>query len=217
MSMIRFNNFSIRKQNAQVVLHADCLYEPTIDEKGSFELGTPICWDETLLSRLCFTGYINYHIFSHTIAREKVNRITDYKKVWGLCNIPEGVYSNYYDNSASRTYFGIDVSHDDIGFRSRSSSVIVLCPNDQMIPYETLFSFFCNSKNNYFESPNFTHLKSISDLLPKCIVLHYSFNGYAQLIVLGNSVESLFYNNDCSVWENLNHYDRSQCVRRVEA
>lgn len=199
--MIKFFNYTISKQYAEIILRADYLYEPSFDEKDSFTLGTPKCWDDTFLERFRLDGYIIYHIFSYTLAKEKVNRITDHKNVWGLCNIPKGTYSNYIDNTKSRTYVGIDVSYDDIGFRSKASSTVIICSNNSKIPYDDLFSLFCNSRINFFEDPRYMQLKTISNYLPDCVLLHYSICESAQLVVLGNDVESLFCEKDCSTWE----------------
>lgn len=82
--MIQYCNFEVEQEYNRVELCADYFYVPSFDENCSFTIGTPQCWDDTFFERFSMDSHESLHIFTHLVERKNVNRITDYKGVWGL-------------------------------------------------------------------------------------------------------------------------------------
>ena len=172
--MLQFNNFSIHKEHHFCELTADSLLqlEHVFDE--DYMPGTPKCWDDTLIKRIPMDDFDVYHICVLTIACGAYNRITDYKKIWGLQNIAPGIYDGQYDCSRGRVYLGITKKPAATGFRLPISSLMLLLPNCQTLDPEILFSLFRNCLFDFTD----THYRGIfcdmQNLIPNSLVLYYS-------------------------------------------
>lgn len=172
--MLHFNNFSIRKAHHFCELTADSFlqFENALDE--GYTPGTPKCWDDTLMQRISMDALDVYHICVHTVAHGAHNRITDYKKVWGLQNITPGIYDGQYDCSRGRVYFGITKAPASTGFRLPTSSLMMLLPNSQALNPEVLFSLFQSRSFDFTEQHNREIFRDIQNLIPGSLVLYYS-------------------------------------------
>lgn len=200
--MIQYCNFEVKQEYNRIELFADYFYVPSYDENCSFTIGTPQCWDDTFFERFSMDSHESLHIFTHLVERNNVNRITDYKGVWGLKKLPKGVYSNFYDIPGKRLYFGVDKSIGEIDFRSKRSSTTIIIPQNYHIEYNALFSCFSGSYSDSFENAVLLSLERICALFPHVIALHYSTQGCARMTLMGNNVESLFSKKDCTIWQN---------------
>ena len=199
--MIKFCDYQIRKSSNKITLTANYFYDPSCSEPKSFVLGTPKCWDDAILDRLPINEYINYHIFSYVLRREKVTRITDYKKVWGLNRIKEGVFSNYYDTNRERIYFGVDISYGIEGFRTILSPTILLIPHDSCPASENIFNCFNKLQINFSHEETELKINQIQQMIPNSIILHYAHHSGASLTIYGDNVDSIFDSRDCLIWE----------------
>lgn len=202
--MIKYCNYDVKRGHNRVELCVDSIYMPSADEKGHFIIGTPQCWEDTFVERFSLNGYESLHIFTHLIEAESVTRITDYKGVWGLKRIPRGVYSNHFDVSGKRLYFGIDKSNTVEEFLSKMSSIVLIVPKNYHIEYDTLFSCFCNSSFTPCEKSVLSSLEKIYASFPCVIALHYSTQGNHKMTIMGNNVDSLFSEDDCLIWQSQN-------------
>lgn len=196
-----FSNFKITYSSGCVVLEADYTINEISADDTDFVIGTPKCWDDTLSKRIPWKKYTNYHLFSYTLNKSLVNRISDHKSVWGLANLSRGVYSTYSDTNETRTYIGIDVSFEKDVFNHKKSSVVILVPQEVTITAEEIVSMFCKPLSNFFVSPSVSFMLEIQRSIPGSIMLFYHFHRNAQLAVVGNDVEKIFSKDDCAAWE----------------
>ena len=172
--MLQLNHYSIYKEHQFYELTADSLlqFEHALDE--DYRPGTPKCWDDTLIKRTPMDDFDVYHLCIHTVAHGAHNRITDYRKIWGLQNIAPGIYDGSYDCSRGRVYFGITKKPAATGFRLPTSSLMVLLPNGQTLDPERLFSLFRNRSFD-FTDPHYREIfRDMQNLVPNALVLYYS-------------------------------------------
>ena len=172
--MLQFNNFSIHKEYHFCELTADSWLQFENDLDEDYTPGTPKCWDDTLMQRIPMDEFDVYHICVHTVAHGAHNRITDYKKVWGLQNITPGIYDGQYDCSRGRAYFGITKNPAAEGFRLPTSSLMMLLPNSQALDPEVLFSLFQSRSFDFTDLHNREIFRDIQNLIPGSLVLYYA-------------------------------------------
>ena len=88
--MIKFDSFREIVGLEHIDLSADLTVIFDSADCEDYSPGTPSLWDEYLLSKIDIENYDVFHLFAYIIDRNKQNRITDWKKVWGLSEITEG-------------------------------------------------------------------------------------------------------------------------------
>ena len=100
--MIRFENYQVIKAPNCLKLSAEDLicFDRIGDE--DFALGTPECWDSEFLKKVNIDQFDLYFIYTKTIPYGQYNRITDYKKIWGLNHLEKGEYDNSYENKRGK-------------------------------------------------------------------------------------------------------------------
>lgn len=202
-NMKTFTNYRLQKGNGYAVLNADyylCLSE----ENDEFILGTPRCWDDTLLTCINCDEYNIYHIFTYTVKKENVNRITDHKGVWGLNGLPMGAYSTYYDTLDKRTYIGVAIGSGQEDFKNNHASLEILLPKAQSIKCFELVDLLCAQSHHSPPAYDLDILLKVQRNLSDSIILLYSFYQDAQLVVIGEKAEMLFDEDICMEWETGN-------------
>lgn len=200
--MERFNHYTIERRCDYLKLNTEMLLDFANEVNENFLLGTPKCWDDTLLERITIDNYDIYFLCAHIVPYSKVSRITDYRKIWGLCNLPQGIYENAYDNEYGRVYFGIVKTDGTKGFRIGISPFILLVPKGQNFSSERLFCCFLNEKYDFDEDISLNVISKIKQIIPDGILLHYCVLPQISLSIYGNDVHMLFDEQDCLQWEN---------------
>ena len=105
--MLYFDHFQISSHNGFVELTADSYIQFQASGEENVEMGVPKCWPDTILERLSSGSLDVYHIDTAAIPKERVSRVTDYKGVWGILQVPRGEHGGYYDHADTRIYYGI--------------------------------------------------------------------------------------------------------------
>lgn len=198
--MITFYNYAIIKKINYVKLTADfCVEFEDINHEDYF-LGTPECWDRSFLEKVDIEKFNLYFICSNTVAMNSYNKVTDWKKVWGLNDIPIGIYDNAYINESGKVYFGIVEDKASNHFGDPTSSTLLLLPQNVSILPDMIFEFF---KENHFDFNNEKDnclLFQLQSLIPSSILLRYFVGENASVSIYGNNVESIFSEENVEQW-----------------
>lgn len=70
------------------------------------QLGTPAYWDDAI-EQYCPSDFVTFGIYGSRQPREKCNRVTNYKQVWGLLGLKKGYPGVFVDCGSDRLYLGI--------------------------------------------------------------------------------------------------------------
>lgn len=199
--MKTFVNYRLDKGYHYAIVNAD-YYLCTSDEQGEFVLGTPQCWDDAISLKINFEQYNICHIFSYTLERSKVSRITDHKGIWGLTGLPHGTYSTYYDVNDVRVYIGVRIGHGVTDFKNNNASLEMLLPKHLQISQTQIVEMIYDNFSNPLAAPSLQSLLKLQSKIPDSLVLFYDFQQDAQLMIVGEKAEMLFEKTDCHQWEN---------------
>lgn len=200
--MLIFNDFSIREKNGLYILSANASlqFENLFDE--SYALGTPSCWDDALVNSISIEDFNIYHICVHTVAFERHNRITDYKKIWGLTNTEPGMFDGMYDSAHGRVYFGITKESATTGFRKPNSSLMMLVPKSQDFHPEPIYSLFKDCSFDFVSTSSYNIFGALQKIVSNSLVLYYSVE--KMTLYIGGCEGNLFDQKDVDFWNNSN-------------
>ncbi len=140
--MVQFDLFSSQAEQNYITLSAEQLVMFDSADEEIYPIGTPQIWDDYIIQKIPLEDFDVFHIYAHIIPKSLCSRITDYKKIWGLREIPRGIADNSCEIGSQKIYWGISRSHGRVGFESRYSSMLVLVPgNIECQPYCILDAF----------------------------------------------------------------------------
>ena len=202
--MQHFENYRLEKLNYGLKLHVDfsLVFQHQKEEFEPVTIGTPKCWDDSFLNRVNIYEFNIYFLCVHFVPFNRVNRVTDYKTIWGLCNLSQGIYENAYDIEKGRIYFGITEANGEIGFKSNISPILLLVPKNQDFSIEKLFDCFMEEKYNFTDDFTSSLLMQIEQVAPDSIILHYCVFPTISLSIYGKGTQNLFNEQDILQWEN---------------
>ena len=136
--------------------------------------GTPKCWDELLENTFDFSEYKKYFICHRTLHINECNRITDYKRVWGMMHIEPGKYDNSYNVGEEKIYFGIKVAEN---CSSEVSNVILYVRNKLgSREYEQIYNLLSKNKMDFERGKYSDGFSNIAQSFSDAYLLHYSVN-----------------------------------------
>lgn len=174
-------------------------------ESENYVPGSPKRWDSELSSKIDFSKYDAYHICSEMVPAINVNRITDYKKIWGLRKIPKGLFDGCYDFEKGRIYFGIIKGDANNAFNNNVSSIIALMPKSEVFLLSEVFNSFAMERYDFYSH---THNKMFLELMnrfPGSIWLRYSRDISEHLDIWMKGAEILFSPDTVKSWDNQNY------------
>ena len=123
---IDFDEFSMK-------LTASYMLEFANQDDNIITVGYPNEWVDCInnIWKGNTTGYIAYKVYGKPMKHGTYNRITTYKKIWGLLNITKGNYDGFYDTFDERVYWGIKVLGDTDELLSTKEDFTVLIPRNK--------------------------------------------------------------------------------------
>ena len=202
--MIQFENYQVNKAPNRLKLSAEVLI--CFDEIGDedFALEAPECWNLEFLKKVNIDQFDMYFIHTKTIPYGQYNRITDYKKIWGLNHLEAGEYDNSYNNEKGRVYFGIKKGNGNKAFMQETSSMVLLLPAGNEINYDILFNCFKNSRFDFEIEENEDVLYNIQQKFSESFLLRYYLREIVSMSIYGQNAESFFDYEDAKRWEVMN-------------
>lgn len=204
--IMTFDSYEIIRKQGRVKLYTEMLvqYEHASDE--NLQTGTPQWWDNYLLCNIDIERYDIYFICTNTVPHGRYNCITDYKKVWGLNDLEEGIYDNTYINDYGKVYWGIAKTQGEDAFRSSIGSTILLVERDREISCVDIFKIFQKNRCDFrkpFDLEDLS-LSQIYEMNPDTILLRYNCNSEISLNIYGTDVEDIFSTLNISEYNNQN-------------
>lgn len=187
--MIHFGNTSIRILSEQTVkLSCDMCF--TFEHSGSETIvfGTPVYWDKAIQSILGST-YTMFEIYEKELPHNACNRITDYKQVWGLLDLPKGDLSARVDCGGKNVYLGLSKSNLQQLTESSANSYLLI-PSKYNENLELIWKYFLESYSNPQHNNLIERFFFVVGEYPYVVMLHYSYVEEASLIVVCNSSDS---------------------------
>ena len=186
-----YSNFKLSKNKDLVEICADeiCSLENK-DDDFVFEYKRPRCLMEIVNKKLSLFNLRKYYIL--TLKVSMPNRLTDYKKIWGLAGFAKhGIYDGSYDCADGRIYFGVYEGNLP-QFNNDQVNIILLC-----LPYDLKYSFNdvirILAKNVFGSSQSEQELLKTLQCLQKTInqsIVVFEIPKQAKVYVLGRGVEN---------------------------
>lgn len=208
-----FDSHKVAKSARHMRLYAEMQVQFENSQNESISFGTPKGWDELISHCVELEQYNAYYIYSCTMPNEKVNRITDHKRIWGLLGMQEGVFTGEYTSSNGKVYFGVSEEPGDAPLSADSSALILLVKRENEFNGEDVFKIFKEHQYIFGEKSNESDLMlmQLSELYDDSIMLKYDCISQVSLDVYGENVERLFANAD---FDSYNKHEDEPVWRR---
>lgn len=199
-----FDSNGIKKNKGHVKLYTEKIVQFENKYCENLQRGTPKWWDDYLLQNITIDDYRIYFICSCTLPNGQYNRMTDYKKVWGLNGLEQGIYDNTYKNDVGKVYFGIIQTQGEEAFRSNIASMIFLVKKEYEIDCDDIFRIFQKCRYDFRNVMNMEDgiLVQICDLYKESILLQYNCTKEISLNIYGNNIEQLFSSLNINKYDN---------------
>lgn len=208
LKMIYFDK-TVMKFIAQDALRLSCKfrieYLHSDDEPIAF--GTPAYWD-TAISECCSSTHRVLGIYWKFLPQEKCNRITDYKQVWGLLELPKGLMETRLDFGGERLYVGM--AHLPKQLAECDAQVCLLIPEDRMNDLDKIWNQLLLALVDFTPENMLTVLQQVVHSFPQVIALLYQCAEEAALTVVCNHSEVIwdYFKNKLPPESNVPHLRR---------
>lgn len=188
--MIIYDEFSLEKERSYAVFSARAI--SIIEPNESLVMKSlPTHWYEVLCKKINFELYDQYSVCIHERVHGFYNRLTDYKGVWILSNLPRGMVDYFYDVKQGRVYWGaIKITNEPKWYHI--SNVIILVPRDESFPIDSLKQLWSNEHIGFDVSPNKDFFRKILEIIPKACIVRYTEDEICRLELYGYQVENKF-------------------------
>lgn len=189
-----YYNYIVERNASYLKICAEKFLDFQHSDNEFVMLGTPKWWDDYLISKISLCEFDVYFICTYTAIHGQYNRLTDYKKVWGLHEIEKGFYDNYYENDKGRVYFGIQKDLEKKFLNYTGSSTILLLPKRIKLDADKIFDIFREHKFDFSETniSGTQTLVKISMLYEGSILLKYNSTNEISLTIFNNKLEDWF-------------------------
>jgi hypothetical protein len=135
-----------------------------------------------------------YSVYSiYTLGVRDYNRITDYKKIWGLTGFKSaGLYANYYDREDERVYFGIIKGQTELEKHHLLGCVLVYLTSESSLEVEKVFELFSDNRFSIDVSRDrhYSVLSSLQKQIQGSIVVYKKWGGVS-LEIYGDNVDQI--------------------------
>lgn len=193
--MYLFDSYKIETQPGHVRLSAEMTVQ-FADASEEYISGTPKWWDDRILQAFPTDRYRSLFICTQTVPSERVSRISDYKQVWSLKNMPQGSFADAYTTDAGKVYFGIVEAE----FCSGMSETVLLVEKGHEVAHRDVFEVFKRCRYDFKQSDD-SALRQVVELAEGLILLRYDIHKVS-LDIYGKGVEPLFSGIDLTQYEN---------------
>lgn len=149
--MIYYHSYSYDSDSYYLKASID-YYIQFKDANESYSITPPYVWFNVISDKLKSENYNFYKIYFTSVENNKVNRITDYQKVWGLMSLPTGIIDGGFCITTKKVYFGIDITNK-MDFYPKCH-IIVCTPKKEHINLNKLSEIiknFCDGTTNCIE------------------------------------------------------------------
>lgn len=195
--MICFGN-TVMKFIAQDTFRLSCKFwiEYLHSDDESFALGTPAYWDAAIWGWYSSTHRV-FGVYWKSLPQEKCNRITDYKQVWGLLELPKGLMETRLDFGGEQFYVGIADTPKQLA--ECDAQVCFLIPEDRMNDLDKIWHQFLLALGDFTPENMLTVLQQVVHSFPQVIALLYQCAEEAALTVVCSHPEVIWDHFKCKL------------------
>ncbi len=189
--MILFENFQCLKKQNYVKLSVEPVLYFERSGNEDYKLTIPQNWLLDFWNRINGQQYDLYMIYSQLVPHGQFNKLTDYKKIWGLKHIEKGEYENTFDTEKGRVYFGIKKERGLDAFTNSSSKTIVFMPEDTELDFSKVYEYCKKSESDncdFDENALFLLQKIYQDIL----IVQYNFHEKISMSIFGKNIGEYF-------------------------
>lgn len=192
-----YDNYTVERKDSSLKITADAILVFDHNDNEIVHCGTPKWWDDYLTGKINLCNFNIYFLCSHTVPHGQYNRLTDYKKVWGLEGVEKGFYDNYYENNKGRVYFGIKKGDERQSLSNIESSAIILLPKEIKLDANKVFNIFKDNTFDFSENRvnEYLTLLKVNSLYGGSILLKYNSTHEVSLLIFYDKLDDWF-NND---------------------
>lgn len=192
--MIVYDNYVLEKEHNYVAFSVEAMR--IIERDEMVELGCmPIQWNEALHAKIDFEKYDQYCVCIHEVAHGFYNRLTDYKGIWGLLSLPQGIAGHAYDVERGRVYWGIMEAPQAPSWY-KISDMCFLLPKGALFPVDTLKELLEEYHIGFEICPNRSFFEKLLNVIPNSYLMYYKEGQNYKLELYGAFVENLFVKKD---------------------
>lgn len=171
--MFVYSNESEQISENRIVFSADAVLE--VEEDESFEAPVPTLWDDRILRGVDVDQYDIYYICTHPRRTGQYNSVTDFKKVWKLSNLPEGISDGAYDTDEGRVYWGVYKTRGEEGFRKHLSPTLLLSPRAaEPLNSDWLYGLWKKYRLGFDDALPEPLVNELNPAANHCYLLHYA-------------------------------------------
>ena len=123
-AVFAYLNETERTAKNKIIFSVEAVLE--VGEDESFDAPVPVIWDERILGGIDIDRYDIYYICTHARRTGQYNRVTDFKRIWKLANLPDGIWDGTYDTDEGRVYWGMYRARGEAEFRRHLSPTMLL-------------------------------------------------------------------------------------------
>lgn len=188
--MVFYENMNLLLSKDMATFTANALWQ--IDENDNMDASIPIIWDDIILQLINITDYQIYYLCLHSIRQGEYNTVTDYKGIWKLKGLPDGMTKGYYDTSNGRVYWGILKGDGIKDFKSHYSNVMILVRKGDDLPAKAIIQECCDKQIGFDNVLSQQQLLSFSAIMPRSFILHYSaLFTKPTLLIVGRGIDTM--------------------------
>ncbi len=173
-------------------------FEKSDDE--SIPIGTPALWDEALMLKIDIDKCRIYHICCIFVPNGMYSRITDYKKIWKLADIPPGFYDGAYTTDHGKMYFGITLGKGMDCFMADTSNLMILVPEGLDFDITSLFEVLRSERVECTDEKLHAILDRIVSQENGAFAFLYDYNTGGSLNIFGKNVEHFNLAGELEIW-----------------
>ena len=151
--------------------------------------GTPSYWD-VAIGKYCNSSYCVYGFYWKTLPRNRCNRITDYKQIWGLLGIPKGLMESKLDFDSEQLYAGM-VPYGSRRLLECDAPVCFLIPKKGVEDVNEIWKCFLAGLTGCTQENILTALRQVVHCFPTVIALLYQCVQEAMLTVVCHNPEAI--------------------------
>lgn len=188
--MIALDNYHLDKESNHVVFSARPLI--TIEHDEAMEMGKmPKRWNEALHDKIDFEKYDQYSVCTHECLHGFYNRLTDYKGIWKLLGIADGIADCSYDVNKGRVYWGITKTLN-LYQQCHIRNVAILLPRGKSLPIDEIKQLWEDKQIGFEIHPNKDLFQIMQNIMPNAYLIYYTENEGCRLELYGFQVENKF-------------------------
>lgn len=151
-----------------------------------------------MAGKIDFSNYDVYFLCFFEVPNGSYNTVTNYKGIWGLANLPKGIYNAYYQTSKGRMYFVILKVSDAQSFCDICVGTALVLPKGTTLDADGIFRILSNAAFNPNEvaESQLRALETVYSMYPEATVLKYTYWHEISLRVWGKELKGWFTQSD---------------------